>query len=361
MDENEIDDWLDEKPERSIGLMVKKYEDIEEEKILWLWENRIAVGKLNIFGGNAGLNKSTLTLAIAATVTLGANWPDKSECVQGDVIIMSSEDDAGDTIKPRLRLAGADMTRVHNLSMVSYVGEESRLIRATFSFMRHLFLLDEYLAKNPQIRLIVVDPIAAFTSGMKNPFDAGEVRGAMAPVIDLLSRHNVAMVALMHLNKAEGMSALNRFSGSGAWTQVARSVWFIDRDQEESMRRVFLPVKVNIGPDTFGNSFDVDIKENHPVVNWLPDPVEMTADEHLGLATRRKKEKKIDYACKWLKDLLSGGALRPLEVQEKAEEHGIAAKTLRDAKEVLCVESVRVIPPLIMEFKNRSHAASASF
>ena len=68
-----------------------------------------AIGKMSVIGGNAGCNKSTLALSLAALVSKGGKWPDGSRCPQGEVIIMSSEDDEGDTLKPRLRIAGAGL------------------------------------------------------------------------------------------------------------------------------------------------------------------------------------------------------------------------------------------------------------
>ncbi len=320
---------------RGLSLLVEEYSSIVEKPISWLWEGKIAFGKLTIAGGNAGLNKSTIMLEISAALTRGRNWPDGTTCKTGGVIIMSSEDDAADTIKPRLRNAGADMSKVQNMSFAAGKNGE----KVAFSFIHHLKLLDEHLQKNPQVQLIIVDPMTAFFSGLVNPNDAGDVRTALAPVIDVLARHEVAMLGLMHLNKNEGASAGARFSGSGAWVQVARSVWFIDRDHDNENRRVFLPVKNNLGRDDCGHSFDVAIVDGHPQVSWCPNPVYMTADQHLGITAKRKKAKKLDSAVHWLEMLLIPGPMLTSELSEKAEEHGICDSTLKRARKDLKVQS----------------------
>ena len=57
--------------------------------------------------GDPGMGKSQLAISIAATVTTGGTFPDGEKCEPGNVVMLSAEDDAADTIKPRLEAAGA--------------------------------------------------------------------------------------------------------------------------------------------------------------------------------------------------------------------------------------------------------------
>jgi RecA-family ATPase len=89
-------------PEES-RLVVKCAADIKPEKIDWLWEERLPLGKCVLVAGEGGLGKSMLLAWIAAAVSRGKDWPcdeGKSRC--GSVIILSAEDDAAETIVPRL-------------------------------------------------------------------------------------------------------------------------------------------------------------------------------------------------------------------------------------------------------------------
>ena len=95
--------------------------DIEAVPIAWLWPQRLALGKLNLIAGQPGLGKSQLTGLFAARVTTGDRWPDGGRCPTGNVIFVSCEDDAADTIVPRLDAAGADRTRVHILDWIEEV------------------------------------------------------------------------------------------------------------------------------------------------------------------------------------------------------------------------------------------------
>ena len=65
-----------------------------------------------------GLGKSTLAAALSAHVTNSRDWPDGSDCPQGDVSMVNAEDDPADTIRSRLGAAGADVQRVHILDDV---------------------------------------------------------------------------------------------------------------------------------------------------------------------------------------------------------------------------------------------------
>jgi len=76
--------------------------------VSWLWTGRIARWKVIIVAGNPGLEKSQVTASVAAVVTTGGRWPvDHSQCAPGDVLFLSADDDAADTLRPRLEAAGA--------------------------------------------------------------------------------------------------------------------------------------------------------------------------------------------------------------------------------------------------------------
>src|SRR5690349_11871484 len=86
------------------GVVLRRVSEIERQKLQWLWPGRVPLGKLTLFAGDPGLGKSLATLDIAARVTRGIVWPDGAAAAgtAGSVIILSAEDDAADTIRPRL-------------------------------------------------------------------------------------------------------------------------------------------------------------------------------------------------------------------------------------------------------------------
>ena len=53
-------------------------------------------------------------------MSTGGDWPhDKGTARRGDVIYISAEDSAADTIRPRLEAAGANLSRVHLVETVT--------------------------------------------------------------------------------------------------------------------------------------------------------------------------------------------------------------------------------------------------
>src|SRR6516225_9389976 len=94
--------------------------DVTPQPVEWLWPGRVALGKLTLIAGEAGLGKSQLSVAMVAAVTTGGPWPcGEGQAPLGSAIVLSAEDGAADTIVPRLLAAGADLTRVHLVSAVS--------------------------------------------------------------------------------------------------------------------------------------------------------------------------------------------------------------------------------------------------
>jgi AAA domain len=87
--------------------------DIQPESVKWLWEGRIPFGKVTLLESEPGVGKSTLTLELAARISRGAPMPlMKTHAEPANVVIFSDDDSLADTIRPRLDVAGADLSRI---------------------------------------------------------------------------------------------------------------------------------------------------------------------------------------------------------------------------------------------------------
>jgi RecA-family ATPase len=51
-------------------------DEVEIRAVPWLWHEYVAAGRLNLLAGRPGTGKTTVALALAATVTQGGYWPD---------------------------------------------------------------------------------------------------------------------------------------------------------------------------------------------------------------------------------------------------------------------------------------------
>jgi hypothetical protein len=146
--------------------------------ICWLWRDWLAQGRLQLLAGAPGAGKTTIALSLAATVSTGERWPDESHAPIGNVVIWSGEDDAADTLVPRLEAAGADRTRVFLVGGT----QEGRASRS-FDPARDMQALGGAIKSVGDVRLVIIDPVAlvAVHDSHKN----AETRRDLQPLVDL--------------------------------------------------------------------------------------------------------------------------------------------------------------------------------
>ncbi|MBK9129160.1 MAG: AAA family ATPase [Phycisphaerales bacterium] len=307
--------------------------DVAPEPIRWLWPGRIALGKLTLVAGDPGLGKSLLSLDVAARVSTGSGWPDVHEAAPpGGVVLLSAEDDAADTIRPRLDAAAADVSRVTMLQAIHPGGGAGGDSGRPFNLAEDLPALEEAVRAVPDCRLVIIDPVTAYLGGGVDSHKAAEVRALLAPLGALAARCGVAVLAVTHLNKSAGGPAIYRAMGSLAFAAAARAAWAVTRDRDDPRRRLMLPLKNNLAPDLGGLAYAIEPMGagGHPVLAWERDPVTLSADEALG--PDRGDGGATERAAEWLADALADGPQPARELFERAERVGIAARTLKRAK-----------------------------
>lgn len=321
--------------------------DVFAEPVHWLWPGRIACGKVTIIAGHPGIGKSQISASLAAIVSTGGLWPDGDAHAElGAVAICSAEDDAADTLKPRLMAAGADMARCHVLDAVHELGRDGLPTLRGFDLSRDVSRLEATLAQLGDIRLLFIDPISAYLGGVDSHRHA-DVRALLAPLSDMAARLDVAVVAISHLSKGGG-EAIARVTGSLAFIAAARAAWLVVKDPQHDARRLFLALKNNLGPDGSGLAFGIDAVtigdiETSRVV-WSADPVTMTADEALTAARSGREQRaapQSDEAYAWLAQVLAKGPVPTVEIQQRARADGVSWRTVERAKDRLGVRSRR--------------------
>ena len=139
---------LKEPPQEEIVEIIRMSE-IDTQTVEWLWKPYIPFGEITIVQGNPGEGKTTFALRLAAACTTGGMLPGMKPMQPFQVIYQTAEDGLGDTVKPRLIEAAADLDRV-------LVIDEAK---------RELTLSDERIEKaiiQNGARLIILDPIQAY-------------------------------------------------------------------------------------------------------------------------------------------------------------------------------------------------------
>lgn len=319
----------------------RRLSDVKAKPIRWLWPGRFARGKVAMLAGHPGLGKSQLTASLAAVVTTGGRWPvDRTTCELGNVIFFSAEDDAEDTIRPRLEAAGADLDRVFILDAV--LGGDGTRPRA-FNLASDLHRLGEMLAHIGEVALIVIDPITAYLGGTDSHKNA-DIRALLSPLGELAAKHGAAVVCVSHLNKGGSGEALMRVTGSLAFVAAARAAFLIARDKEDKHRRLFLPIKNNIGNDESGLAFSV---ESHTLaggietsrISWEAEAVTISADEAMAPQGNPEERSALDDAKEFLSNMLDDGPVSSRQLKGDAEGAGIAWRTIQRAQKALGIEA----------------------
>ncbi len=147
-------------PPQEETVEIIRMSEVDTQTVEWLWKPYIPFGKVTIVQGNPGEGKTTFALRLAAACTTGGTLPGMKPLPPFQVIYQTAEDGLGDTVKPRLIEAEADLDRV-------LVIDEAK---------RELTLSDERIEKaitQNGARLIILDPIQAYM-GEKDRHEPGK-------------------------------------------------------------------------------------------------------------------------------------------------------------------------------------------
>ena len=329
-------------PARQNRIQLRCIADINAEKVNWLWPGRIARGKLTVIAGHPGIGKSQLALTLAAIVSVGGTWPvDGTLAPQGESIVLSAEDDAADTIRPRLEAAHAELRAIHLLEMARTVGQPSE--QKSFSLVEDIALLDRILTEHPQVALVIVDPLSAYL-GPTDSHRNADVRAVLAPLAEVAAKRRVAVVAISHLNKSADAHALLRVTGSLAFVAAARAVFLVAEDNHDPERKLLLPLKNNISGLRTGYAFGLEpVQLPNGVescrLKWDSTLVTTTAAEAMAPIAHAGDTSAAIVAEAFLAEELADGPRTATALKEAAAEAGIAWRTIQRAQKAAGVKA----------------------
>jgi hypothetical protein len=310
--------------------------EVVPERVRWLWDGRIALGKLNLVDGDPGTGKSAMTTDLAARVTVGQPWPDGADCRAGGVVILSAEDGLADTIRPRFDAAGGDASKAVAVSTVPDAEGNERQI----AIPDDLHVIEAAIERVGAV-LVVVDPLMAFLPGEVNSHRDQDVRRALAPLARLAERTGVAVVVIRHLNKGAGGNALYRGGGSIGIVGAARSGLLIAKHPEDDSRRVLASIKSNLAAPAPSLVFELSSTQNGAVrVDWKGES-SLDAAALLSAPTDHEERSTAQAAQEFLRDVLSDGPEAVADIRAQANEAGLYWRTVERAKAALEIRATR--------------------
>lgn len=319
---------------------------VQPTRTRWAWEGRVPIGGVTLLPGRQGLGKSTLLASIAAELTRG-RLPGDLAGKPTTVLVASYEDPVESVQVPRAIAADADTDLLVALDLL----EDGR--PDLLSLPGDLELIAD-AARTYQAGALLIDPLMAAVAGGIDSHRDQDVRRMMAPLAQLAEDADLAVITVLHLRKGAATEALDRVSGSVAFTAAARSVLAFGRrdddDEDDDSGRVLAHAKSNLGPLAPSLAYRIESATVHHDGLDIPTSrivcegeIDVQAGELLSPVPEDRSDAEI--AAEWLADHLGNGEWHPTaEVREAAKAADIATRTLQRAAHRLAVEMDRFAP-----------------
>ena len=248
-----------------------KFSEIEEKELHWLWQGYIPLGKITGIDGMPDQSKSVVSVDLTAKVTTGKTMPDGTEGVNGGVVLIAIEDDANDTIKPRLKAANADMSRVIDLSKVWKMNTETQEITEhVFTLPDDLPILEKAI-EEVEAKLVIVDPLFAVLNPRLQSKNDQDTRQALTPLKAIAEKTQTAILVIRHFNKTGSNDPLKRGAGNMGIQGAYRSTMTIFPMLDNEDNHVLALIKHNLTNRSIPNlRYTIESNSNgRPVMKWL--------------------------------------------------------------------------------------------
>lgn len=315
----------------------------KSQPVRWLLSpGYIAKGKPNLLVGAEGIGKSLWTIRAMAAITTGEPWgPFTIADDPADVVLIATEDGWSDTIRPRLEVVGADLSRLFLLS-----AENDGSGPGTTKD------IDVLKGRGIKPSLIVLDAWIDTVPGGLNVKDPQQCRAAVAPWKEYAAETGAAVLLVTHTNRLESGSSRDTYGLSGALRQVARSAMYAVEDPETSAL-VVGPEKSNLASKAVAQRFEkssvrrfeatADADGVVPLLNYVgPDDrtiSQIVAAQHKGRQQPvRSKNDEIDDI---VQQALEGGPMASKELSDLVAMYGFSEDQLDRSKRRIGAKSRR--------------------
>jgi hypothetical protein len=297
--------------------------EIKMERIQWFWWPYIPIGKITMLGGDPGMGKSYIALAVAAAVTQGDPLPGQGSRSNEpmNVLILAGEDDPSDTLKPRLVSLNADQDKVAIFADDIILDDHGiRVIRE--------------LMESTSARLLIVDPIVAFLGAKMDMNRSNEVRPRMKALANIGRDFNAAVLVVRHLRKqgSNGVKGKDIYNGAGSidFTAAVRSELQVSEGKDGTL--YLNHIKSNVGPK--GKSISYSINDDEFEWGTIIDSWEVNRQSRVSRKFATEDKARL-FIFDFLRDHPEG--LPSNDIYMAANAMKIGDKALRAAKAGLVI------------------------
>jgi putative DNA primase/helicase len=224
--------------------------EVEAQEIQWLWPPYIPRGMLVILDGDPGLGKSMMLLQVATNLSKGLPFLDQlgKPTIFPDLdgpqttLILSAEDSLAHVMIPRLKRAGADLSRIKFLQ--GWLGPEDEV--HAFD-LQHLPVLVQAIEDVGPV-LVILDPLVAYLGDI-DMHRSNETRPLMAGLATLAERHTCTIMGVRHPSKMDqGGPLMYRGQGNMDIIGAARSgLWVQKHPAHPETQTIMIQSKTNVG------------------------------------------------------------------------------------------------------------------
>jgi RecA-family ATPase len=298
---------------RKFFLKSRRASEIQGSVTGWIWPGKFPLGK-HIHGyGAGGVGKSTVITDICARASTGRDWPDGQKNVFEPcevAVVTFSEDTYSDIVVPSLMVHEADLTKWHCIDGLMTEESDEEI---GFS-LDNLPELEEYVADNPAIKIVIINPLSAgFGSGKM--IDQQDVRAHFNKLNQFADRKQLTPISIGHDKKGIESNAANKASGSAQITNGVRAAFYFMKGRGDEPCSM-VPAKENLSREK-GLQYEI-IKVDHPLgkdkdphnigfpkAQWLGKQ-EKSADQLLEESTDKDESKA--FSCRqFIKEQLKSG------------------------------------------------------
>lgn len=254
--------------------------EIDPEEMRWLWDKWLPCGLVGFIVGEAKVGKSTVLRDLIARITRDREMPDGSACgAPGNVIYIGGEELQAETIVPGLIAAGADMSKVLDMTKVEHAVTAGTSIWSHFDIARDKALLKENI-RLFGASLVMIDPFLAAVSAKTHIWANQVASDVFLELQDVAETTGACILIVNHFTKMSrkdktGIALLECMLGGASLTHRTRFALYLGKDETDPGRCVLSSIVHSNAPDVP----PITLRHNGKQVHYLTGLTEEKAEE----------------------------------------------------------------------------------